>query len=352
MNIANFPIFRRLTRAFAATTPAVDNFMGPLRLITPLVIGAGLLGCGPSSGPSVNTPPKPTVVMTSSIEKKEIGLVMKTLTNPFFVEMEKGARRAEKDLGINLMVKTAAQETSIGQQIQLVDDLIAANVAAIVIAPGDSQRLVPALKRATDAGIKIVNIDNRLDPEVVRLAGMSPIPFISVDNDAGAYKAGKFLATGVTIPTEAAILEGIRSADNAQQRLKGARRALLENNQIKVVASEAANWKIDEAFAVTKAIFDKHPNIKLLFASNDVMAIGAIKYLQQNGKTSVKVAGYDALDEAITEIKAGRMVATVDQQAAEQGYQGVALANRLTKGNAVPNVTTIDTRLITATTQP
>ncbi len=72
----------------------------------------------------------------------------------------------------------------------------------------------------------------------------------------------------------------------------------------------------------------------------------------RNGKTQVKVAGYDALDEAITEIKAGKMVATIDQQAAEQGYQGIALANSLSQGAAVPAVTLIDTRLVTAKTSP
>jgi ribose transport system substrate-binding protein len=277
---------------------------------------------------------------------------MKTLTNPFFVEMEKGARRAEKELGITLKVKTAAQETSIEQQIQLVEDLVAEKVDAIVIAPGDSQRLVPALKKATDAGIKIVNIDNRLDAEAIRQAGLKPIPFISVDNDAGAYKAGQYLVRGVTTPTEAAMLEGIRSADNAMQRAQGARRALLENKQVKLVASETANWKIDEAYNVTKDIFSRHPNVKLLFAANDMMAIGAIKYLQESGKTQVKVAGYDALDEALTEIKSGRLVATVDQQASEQGYQGIALANRLAHGSVVPEMTLIDTRLVTAQTAP
>ena len=323
-----------------------------LRLLPALVMGLGLFGCGQSSEPSVTTSiPAPVVVKPPSA-KKEIGLIMKTLTNPFFVEMEKGARRAEKELGIVLKVKTAAQETSIEQQIQLVEDLIAAKVEAIVIAPGDSQRLVPSLKKASDAGIKVVNIDNRLDPETVKQAGMNPIPFLSVDNDAGAYKAGKFLADGVTTPTEAAILEGIRSADNAQQRMQGARRALLENKQIKVVASETANWKIDEAYEVTKSIFAKHPKIKLLFASNDVMAIGALKYLNESGKSSVKVVGYDALGEAVSEIKAGRMLATIDQQASEQGYQGVALALRLTQGSIIPNVTTIDTKLVTAATAP
>lgn len=322
------------------------------QILMPLGVGMALAGCGQSSGPSITTAPAAApAAAPAPAAKKEIGLVMKTLTNPFFVEMEKGARRAEKDLGINLKVKTAAQETSIEQQIQLVEDLIAAKVDAIVIAPGDSQRLIPTLKKASDAGIKIVNIDNRLDPEAVKTAGMKPVPFVSVDNDAGAYKAGKFLAEGVTAPTEAAILEGIRSADNARLRMEGARRALLENKQIKVVASETANWEIDKAYEVTKGIFTKHPNIKLLFASNDMMAIGAVKYLQENKKASVKVVGYDALAEAIAEIGAGRMVATIDQQAAEQGYQGVALAIRLIQGSEVPAVTLIDTKVVSAATK-
>jgi ribose transport system substrate-binding protein len=311
------------------------------------VVCLGLVSCGETNVPSVSSPTQPIVSAPPPSSKKEIGLIMKTLTNPFFVEMEKGARRAEKELGVVLRVKTAAQETSIEQQIQLVDDLIVAKVSAIVIAPGDSQRLIPALKKATDAGIKIVNIDNRLDAQAVAQAGMKPVPFISVDNEAGAYKAGKFLTDGINTPTEAAMLEGIRSADNAQQRAQGARRAFLENKHVKLVASETANWKIDEAYDVTKSIFTKHPHIKLIFASNDMMAIGAIKYLQETGKTKVKLVGYDALTEALREIKAGNMAATIDQQAAEQGYQGIMLANRMSQGSQVPAVTIIDTRLIT-----
>lgn len=322
------------------------------RLLPAACFAFGLAGCGQSSGPAISTTAAPAQVASAPAAKVEIGLIMKTLTNPFFVEMEKGARRAEKELGINLTVKTAAQETSIEQQIQLVDDLIAAKVNAIVIAPGDSQRLIPALKKAADAGIKIINIDNRLDPEGLKQAGMPSVPFVSVDNKAGAYKAGKFLAEGIAQPTSAAILEGIRSADNARQRTQGALRGLQENTAVKVVASETANWKIDEAYTVTKQMFTKHPNIKLLFAANDVMAIGALKYLADSKKTGVKVAGYDALGEAIAEIKAGRLAATIDQQAAEQGYQGVVLALRLSRAESVPDVTTIDTRLVTAASVP
>ncbi len=315
-----------------------------------LTLVCSLMACEQSSGPSVTTSaPSAALASAPATAKKEVGLVMKTLTNPFFVEMERGARRAEAELGVTLKVKTAAQETSIEQQIQLVDDLIAAKVDAIVIAPGDSHRLIPSLKKAVNAGIRVVNIDNRLDPEALQHANMAPIPFVGVDNDAGAYKVGKFLAEGVIAPTEAAVLEGIRSADNARQRLAGARRALSENKNIKLVASEAANWEINVAYDVTKSIFAKHSRVKLIFAANDMMAMGAIKYLQESGRKNVKVVGYDALEEALAEIKSGHMAATVDQQAAEQGYQGVALAVKMVQGLQVPALTTIDTRLVSAT---
>lgn len=282
--------------------------------------------------------------------RKRIGFVMKTLTNPFFIEMEKGARRAEHALNIELVVKTAAQETSIEQQIQIVEDLITAKVDAIVIAPGDSELLVPVLKKAEDAGIKLVNIDNRLDTEAIKKAGAKAIPFISVDNDKAAYNSARFIADGAAPGTQAAILEGIRTADNARQRMEGAKRAFDESKGVKLVASESANWKIDEGYRVSKQLFDKHPDIKLLFAANDMMALGALKFLQESNRAQVKVAAYDALDEAVAEVKAGRLAVTVDQQAAEQGFQGVMLASRLLKGEAVPALMLIDTRLITAAT--
>ena len=320
------------------------------QLLLTAAFSLGLMACGQSNAPSASSAPTnaPSAQAPAAVAPQQIGLVMKTLTNPFFIEMEKGARRAEKKFGVNLIVKTAAQETSVEQQIQLVNDLIAAKVDAIVIAPADSQSLVDTLKKASDAGIKIVNIDNRLDAEALSKAGLGEIPFISVDNDAGAYKAGKYLAAKAVAPTQAAILEGMRSADNARQRMEGAKRALMENKHIKLVASETANWKIDEGYSVSKALFTKYPDIRLLFAANDMMAIGAVKYLQETGKSKATVVGYDALAEAISEIKAGQMSATVDQQAAEQGYQGVAVALRLINGEKVQALTLIDTRLVTA----
>jgi ribose transport system substrate-binding protein len=326
-----------------------------MRFALVLAMGVAVGACSESSKPSVagvaSPAQAPASAQPSPAANKQIALVMKTLTNPFFIDMEKGARRAEKELGITLLVKTASQETSIEQQIQIVEELIRMRVDAIVIAPGDSLRLVPFLKNAKDAGIRVVNIDNRLDPEAMKKQGLEHVPFIGVDNEKAAYASAHFIAQAVTRPAQAAIIEGIRSADNSRQRKEGAVRAFKENPRIELVATESANWKIDEGYAVAQRLFEAHPGISLLFCANDMMALGALKFLQESGRPGVKVASYDALAEAREAVKAGRLAVTVDQQAAEQGYQGVLLARRQLNGEPVPEQVLIETRLITAEMQ-
>lgn len=313
--------------------------------------GLMLIACGDGAqdvSTATKAPASAPEAAKPAVQRARIALVMKTLTNPFFIEMEKGARLAEQKLDVDLLVKTAAQETSIEQQIQIVDDLIAEKVHAIVIAPGDSQRLIPVLKKAADGGIKIVNIDNALDQEAQKKAGMAPVPFISVDNEKAAYAAAKYLIQGVNEPTEVAILEGIRSASNARQRMEGAKRAFGENASIKLVASESANWKIDEGHEVTQKILRAHPNVKVIFAANDMMGLGALKSLDEAKRSDIRVGAYDALSEAVAEVRSGKLAVTVDQQAAEQGFQGIATALRLLNGETVPSIILIDTRLVTA----
>lgn len=279
--------------------------------------------------------------------KPRVALVMKTLTNPFFVTMEKGARQAEKDFGVELIVKTGAQETSIEQQISIVEVLITDKVDAIVIAPAGSVELVPVLKKAVDAGIKVVNIDNKLDEAACKRVGLLGVPFISVDNEQGAYLSAKHIADKVSTPAEAMIFEGILTAKNAQDRASGAKRAFKEKPGITVVASQSANWKIDEAYELAKKLIPRYPRLKLLFCANDMMAIGAIQYLKEAGNSKVMVASFDNLEEVQTLLKDGSLKASVDQQADQQGYMGVETARKMILGEQVQETVLIPVKLIT-----
>jgi len=320
-----------------------------------LVTALLLTGCGTSntgSGLVADTSDQNTSTNVP-IRQYQIALVMKTLTNPFFVKMEKGARKAEDEFDVDLIVKTGAQETSIAQQIQIVEDLILQKVDVIVIAPGSSVELVNVLKKAQVAGIKIVNIDNRLDVDECEKQGLTGVPFISVRNDEGAYLSAKAIADKVVEPCDALIVEGIRDAENAQLRLAGAKKAFDENKNIRIVASESANWKIDEAYSLAKREFVQHPQIHLVFCANDMMALGVVHYLQEANLKDVLVAGFDNLDEVLPEIQGGWIVATIDQQADLQGYKGIEAAVKLLKGQTVEAETYVPVKVITkAVSQP
>ncbi|WP_320827520.1 substrate-binding domain-containing protein [Reinekea sp.] len=308
-----------------------------------------LLSCTPS-------PETPNVLVAESPERTAlpeqitVALVMKTLTNPFFIQMEAGARRAEKEFNINLVVKTAAQETSIQQQIDIVERLIDDSVDAIVIAPGDSIELIPSLARAQKAGIVVVNIDNKLDDSFAQRNDMEPIPFISVNNQKSAHAVTQYLISQLERPTNVAIIEGIKEAQNSQDRKEGALKAFNESELTTVVAMETAHWKIDEAFSVAQDIFELHPDIGAIFCANDMMGLGVLEYLSKSGRSDVLVASFDALDEALKAVASGELIATVDQKPAEQGYLGVQTALKMLRGEPVDIIRLIDAVVINKTT--
>ena len=102
-------------------------------------------------------------------EKPRVALVMKSLANEFFVTMAAAAERHQEDHAheYELIVNGIKNESDLAQQVALVDQMIALGVDAMVIAPTDSKALVPALARARARGIHVVNIDNRLDRDVL-----------------------------------------------------------------------------------------------------------------------------------------------------------------------------------------
>jgi ribose transport system substrate-binding protein len=98
-------------------------------------------------------------------------------------------------------------------------------------------------------------------------------------------------------------------------------------------------------------LFAREPDISLLFCANDMMALGAARYIWEAGLSTVKVAGYDALADAVEAVKQGKLSATVDQQAGQQGYLGVVYANRMISGETVPLETMVDVHVLTAQPQ-
>ncbi|AWV00369.1 sugar ABC transporter substrate-binding protein [Burkholderia sp. JP2-270] len=266
-------------------------------------------------------------VHAQSAAKPKVALVMKSLANEFFLTMETGAKEYQKHNAnqFDLITNGIKDETDTANQIRIVEQMIVSKVDAIVLAPADSKALVPVVKKAVDAGIIVVNIDNRLDPDVLKSKNLN-VPFVGPDNRKGARKIGDYLAKKLKAGDQVGILEGVSTTTNAQQRTAGFEDAMKAGG-MKVVSVQSGEWEIDKGNAVAAAMLNEYPNLKALLCGNDNMAIGAVSAVRAAGKQGkVAVVGYDNINAIKPMLKDGRVLATADQYAAKQAVFGIDTA--------------------------
>jgi ribose transport system substrate-binding protein len=280
--------------------------------------------------------------------KPKIALVMKSLANEFFSTMAEGAKKhqAAHPNAYELIVNGIKNETDLAEQVSVVEQMIARQVNAIVIAPADSKALVTVLKRAKDAGVLVVNIDNKLDAQALKEAGLS-VPFVGPDNRAGARKVGEELARHLRSGDPVAIIEGIPTAFNGQQRRLGFEEAMKAAG-MNIVTVQSGNWEMEKANNVATAVLSEHPELKAILCANDNMALGAVSAIQAAGKTGkVLVVGFDNIGAIRPMLADGRVIATADQRADELAVFGIEAALKILKGEAPPADQTTAVDLIT-----
>ena len=263
---------------------------------------------------------------TNDDERPVIALVMKSLANEFFVNMASGAERHQAErANYELIINGIRNESDLAQQVALVDQMISRGVDAIVIAPADSQVLVPALARASAAGIVIVNIDNRLEPEVLEDYGLS-IPFIGPSNRAGAKMVGDFALQNVVAGSKVAILEGITSAVNSIERRTGFEEAITDAG-MNLVTLQSAEWDQTKAAQVMAGILSQYPDLDVILAANDNMALGAASAVgMARREKEIVIAGFDNISAVHPLIEAGTVIATVDQFGDQLAVFGIEYA--------------------------
>lgn len=274
---------------------------------------------------------------SSTAEKPKIALVMKSLANEFFSTMAQGAEKHHQAhaADYDLLANGIKNETDLAQQVSLVEQMIARPVNAIVIAPADSKALVTVLKHAKAAGILVVNIDNKLDADVLKQENLQ-VPFVGPDNREGARKVGDALAKKLKSGDQVAIIEGIPTAFNGQQRRLGFEDAMKAAG-MNIVTTQAGNWEMEKANNVASAMLSEHPDLKAILCANDNMALGAVSAIESAGKSGkVLVVGFDNISAIKPLIEKGAVVATADQHGDQLAVFGIEAALKILKGQAPP----------------
>lgn len=255
----------------------------------------------------------------------KLAWIGKTLNNPWWVSVADFATKEANMLGVELNIALPQEEVDLEKQVAMVESAIQQNVDAIIISTTSSDGIIPSIKKAKDAGIKIVNFDTRISDKSIIDA------YVGADDVAGSYKAGKYICEMLDGKGEVAIITGLLAQSTGVDRRAGFLKACSEYPQIKVVAESTAEWRSDKAADVTANILTANPNIKAIFACNDQMAVGMVSAAKSQGKKQddLILVGYDGILDAINLMVQGDLDANVALPNIEEAQIAVRVATAL-----------------------
>lgn len=257
------------------------------------------------------------LMSTAALAADKILASVPGLSFPFFVHMM-NAFKAEIEKQGYEAIESDGQVSS-PKQTADIEAAITQGVKGIVISPNEVDAMAPALQQAVEAGIPVVTVDRRV-PSVDGI-----LAHVGADNVKGGEAQGnlvvKMFPDGATIIN----LQGQSGASPAIDRNKGLHNVLDPMaDKYKIVFEQTAGFARDKGLSVTEAALSglAEPP-KVIVAANDDMALGAMEAVKARGLTGIAIIGFDALPEALAQVRDGGLTATIEQFPGKQSSLGV-----------------------------
>ncbi len=304
-------------------------------LLSMLLAGVVLVGAG-AALPS-----------TDRAEAKDlVAIITPSFDNPFFKAEADGAKARAEQLGYDTIVLSHDDDNS--KQLQLVDSVVARGAKAIILDNAGSDASVAAVEAAKKAGVPSFLIDREINA-----TGVAVSQIVS-NNYQGAQLGAQEFVKRMGEKGSYVELTG-RDADvNAHIRSKGYHDVMDDYPDMKMLATQSANWSQPEAFTKMEAMLQAHPDVKGVIAGNDTMAMGAQAALKAANRPDVIVVGFDGSNDVRDQIEAGTIGATVLQPAYREAQMAVEQADQYlkTKSTGQPEKQLMDCVLITKANAP
>jgi ribose transport system substrate-binding protein len=290
---------------------------------TAILAGGSLLAaCGGSTSTSTSTS-----TGGSSAPSYTFVLIQGVKGDPFYVTMQKGAQEMADKLGVKLLVDGPAQ-FSATLQAPIVDAYIAKKVDVMIIAACDKQAMIAPLQRANDAGIKVISVDTFIGNGDYTAGPVTfPLSYIGSDNVQGGMIAGQALIKaignkgGIYIEN---VTPGVSTTDQRQQGCEQAIQAT--NGAVKLVGS---NYDNDSAATASQQVSSflassKGSQVNGIFGTNLFSAEGAAQAVKNaNKQGQIKIANFDAPQQAITDLNNGAVDLVIAQKPSDMGSTAV-----------------------------
>lgn len=295
-------------------------------------LSLSMMACGTSSSQSQNSSSGPVTSVGTSDGKAEYAVVLKVLSSQFWQTMRDGIQAEADKLGVKVDIYAANTEDDVEGQVTLLENAISAGYKAIGVAPISDVNLNNAIADATQKGIKIVNIDEKIDMDALTQLGGASYAYVATDNVAVGRMGAQYLIDQIGKTGEVAIVEGKAGAVSGENRRDGAK-AAFQDAGLNIVESQPADWDRTKAYDVATNYITAHPDLKAIYCCNDTMAMGVQEAVEASGK-DIKVCGTDGNDDAIQSVADGKLCATVAQDPAAVGAKSLDLMVEALKNDA------------------
>jgi len=269
-----------------------------------------------------------------------IAVFTKNRTNPAYTAARLGADRTGAWLGTRIVHYVPRRPDSIEDQARLVEQAIGERADAVVFVPVHATAMNESVRRLNAARIPTVNYLNRLDEGKF-------VTFVGADDYRLARDIATYLFRHMGHTGDIAIIEGVPGAVTSRDRVRGFRDAAADCPGVRIVATRAADYQQETARRVTAGLLAELPRLDGILSANDVMSLGAIEALEAAGR-SVPVIGVNAIPEAITAIKSGKLLATVDFDAMAISGIATEAAVRHLRGERVPREILLPVQIVDA----
>ena len=268
-----------------------------------------------------------------------IGVSLLNLSSEFIVMLNKGLEAKAKEAKVKLIVTDAQRNAE--RQVQQVESFVAQKVDAIILNPCEVEASSPAVDKALAAGIPIVNVNSETKSV--------PTAFIGSHDEESARLAMEYIARRLNGRGNVLMMHGFMGQAAQIKRDQGAREVLAKNPGLKLLAHQTAEWDRAKAMTLMENWIQSYgTNIHAVFAQNDEMGMGALIALEQARlKDKVIVASVDAIADALQAVKAGRLDATVFQDAKGQATGALETALKILRKEPYEKQVFIPFQLVT-----
>jgi ribose transport system substrate-binding protein len=281
--------------------------------------------------------------------KATIPIIVKDTTSFYWQTVLAGARKAGQDLGVNVPELGAQSESDVNGQISILENAIASNPAAVVIAPAQYAALGKPIDEAARK-IKVIGIDSAADSKALTSV-------LTTDNEQAGRIAADALAAAIQrsyadAEGDVALITALPGVAALDQRAKGFKEQIAAKyGALDIVAYEVADGQAATGFKIMTDLIAAHPELRGVFASNLAMAQGAGQAVAESktNKTGDKInlVGFDSDDKLVKFLQDGTIAALVVQDPFRMGYEGIKTALAASKGEQVPANVDTGANLIT-----